>query len=71
MNQSKEQLALLECIKLDQSDKFIEQFETRKSFRRKDKEQSIDEFGLLTEIVKHERVNFLEIINKKQLFPIT
>ena len=30
----------------------------------------IDEFGLLAEIVHSENVDLLEIINKKQLFPI-
>lgn len=31
----------------------------------------IDEFRLLTEIVKLERVNFLQVISEKGLFPIT
>jgi hypothetical protein len=33
--------------------------------------KNLDQFELLTEIVKHERVNFLERISQKNLFPIT
>lgn len=64
-------------------DKFVELFESLKygdSYinraqgkpnKIEDQEQPLDEFGLLTEIVKYERVSFLTQINKKSLFPIT
>ncbi len=36
-----------------------------------DSRKTIDQFELLTEIVKYERVSFLERISQKNLFPIT
>jgi hypothetical protein len=39
--------------------------------KSKPQENPIDEFGLLTEMVKYDRINFLEHINKKAIFPIT
>lgn len=84
MNKSKDQLLLNDFIKSNNVEKFMEHFTSVKfgnTYLRKksgiaadNKQQEsspLDEFGLLTEIVKYERVNFLEAINKKQLFPIT
>lgn len=92
MNQTKSQAQLIDFIKTNDLDKFIELFDTMKfgdtyiknaqskglieSTAKTGKliettKNSLDEFGLLTEIVKYQRDHFLEAINKKQLFPIT
>jgi hypothetical protein len=71
---------LLECIRRDDRERFVEIFQsqTRKyddpsefmKQRTYTDQPQIDEFGLLAEIVHSENVDLLEIINKKQLFPI-
>lgn len=33
--------------------------------------KNVDEFRLLTEMVRHERMNFLQTVNKRQLFAVT
>ena len=43
----------------------------RKAGISTDTKKNIDQFELLTEIVKYERISFLERISQKNLFPIT